>query len=623
MNPFASRAAAAPGAASQPARPELVQVLLAMWPSLRRAFLFSLVAGLLVLAPSVYMLEVYARVVDSRSHMTLWMLTLAVLVAFAVMEVLEWVRSELLHEVGHEADARLSPRLFNLIFEANLKRQPGGTMQPLNDWRTLREFLYSPFVLALMESPLAIVFLVLVYLINPLLGWVTLGGAVLQVFIAWLTERRTQPPLAAANRSAVGAQQYADGSLRNAEVIEAMGMLRDIHRRWIKRQREFLGLQAQASQASGGLQAASKMLQQVLSSALLGLAAWLSLKNELHGGPAMMIVASIIGGRVLAPLVQMVAQWRQVVNAREAWTRLNLLLSAMPPREPSMPLPAPRGVLTVEQLVAGPPPPPGQAAQPFLRGIQFELRPGEVLAVIGPSASGKTTLARMLVGLWPAINGKVRLDGADVQVWDKTELGPHLGYLPQGVELFEGTVAENIARFGETDMAKVRAAAQAVGLLEFINALPQGFDTPVGREGAVLSGGQRQRVALARAMYGEPALVVLDEPNSSLDEAGDAALAQALQGLKARGATVVVMTHRASVLSAADKILLLADGAQQAFGPRDEVLAALNKAREQATQPPQPAAAAKPATAVRPASLSHNPLAGPFGPGFTPKANKS
>jgi ATP-binding cassette subfamily C exporter for protease/lipase len=455
----------------------------------------------------------------------------------------------------------------------------------------VREFLHSPFVASAMELPVALVFLVLVYLINPLLGWVTLAGAVLQVLVAWLTERSTQPPLAAANRTAQAAQQYADGSLRNAEVIEAMGMIRDIHGRWIKRQREFLGLQAEASASAGGFQAASKMIQQVMSSALLGLSAWLLLRNELAGGPAMMIVASIIGGRVLAPLVQMVAQWRGVVQARDAWSRLNMLMTMTPPRETGMPLPVPRGLLTVEQLVAGPPVPPGQAPAPILRGVQFALQPGESLAVIGPSAAGKTTLARMLVGLWPAMGGKVRLDGADVHAWHKTELGPHLGYLPQGVELFEGTVAENICRFGDLHMQAVEAAARAVGLHEFIQALPQGYGTPVGRDGAVLSGGQRQRVALARALYGDPALIVLDEPNSSLDEAGDAALAAALRGLKARGATVVVMTHRTSVLGAVDKVLLLVDGAQQAFGPRDEVLAALQKAQSQAQAQAQAKAA--------------------------------
>lgn len=545
--------------------------------SLWRALWIGLVAGLLVLAPSVYMLEVYDRVVQSRSLLTLLMLTLAVVMAYAVMELLEYLRSEILREVGHGMDETLSPRIFGLMFEANLRKHPGGSIQPLNDWRLLREFIHSAFVLAVLEAPVALLYLVLVYAINPLLGWFTILGAVVQVGIAWLTERSTQQPLAAANRSAIAAQQYADGALRNAEVIEAMGMLRNIHTRWIALQRRFLGQQTEASLAAGSLQAASKMVQQVLGSALLGLGAWLTLRNELNGGGAMMVVASIIGARVLAPLVQMVAHWRQAVNAREAWTRLDHLLATFSPENPAMTLPAPRGVLTVEQLVAGAPPVPGRVPVPILRGVQFALQPGELLAVIGPSAAGKTTLGRLLLGLWPAISGKVRLDGADVQTWNKTELGPHLGYLPQGVELFEGSVADNIGRFGVKDSAAVQEAAAAVGLHEFITGLPKGYDTPVGRDGAMLSGGQRQRVALARALYGRPALVVLDEPNSSLDEAGDAALAVALQSLKARGATVVVMTHRSSILSVTDKILLLSDGVQQAFGPRDEVLAALQK----------------------------------------------
>jgi ATP-binding cassette subfamily C exporter for protease/lipase len=544
------------------------------------SFSLGFVASLLVLAPSLYMLEVYDRVVPSRSYRTLLMLTLAVMLAYAVMELLEYLRNEILREIGHTMDERLSPRLFALMFAANLRKHPGGTIQPLNDWRQVREFIYSPFVLAVMEAPVAILYLAIVSTINPLLGWFTLVAAGVQLGIAWLTERRTQQPLTAANHSAIAAQKYAEGALHNAEVIQAMGMQNDIHTRWLTLQRRFLGQQSEASLAAGSLQAASKMVQQVLGSALLGLGAWLTLKNELNGGGAMMVVASIIGARVLAPLVQMVSNWRQAVSARDAWIRLDHLLSATPPEKPTMPLPAPRGVLTVDQLAGGAPPAPGRTAAPILRGIQFSLQPGELLAVIGPSAAGKTTLGRLLLGLWPAITGKVRLDGVDMHLWNKTELGPHLGYLPQSVELFEGSVAENIGRFGVQDRAAVEEAAAAVGLHEFILGLPQGYETPVGRDGAILSGGQRQRVALARALFGRPTLIVLDEPNASLDDSGDAALAVALQALKARGATVVVMTHRSGILSVADKILLLNDGAQRAFGPRDEVLAALQKSSQ-------------------------------------------
>lgn len=559
---------------------ELREAIAELQPHFKQAAWFSLFASLLILAPSGYMLEVYDRVVNSRNHLTLAMLTLLVLAAYVLMEVLEWVRSEVMHEAAMAFDRRMSGRVFTAIFEANLKRLPGGTAQPMNDFRTVRDFLHAPVVLALMEAPVSLVFLVLIFAISPVLGWAAVVAAMLQTFVGWLNERSTQPPLLAANRSAIAAQQYADGTLRNAQVIESMGMLRDIHRRWMDKQREFLGLQATASEHAGFYQAVSKFLQNTVGSMLLGLGAWLLLRNQLNGGAAYMIVGSILGGRVLAPLIQIVSQWQGVVNARDAYDRLDALLIQVPKRPDGMPLPAPQGRLLVEALVAGA---PGNPA-PILKGVSFALQPGEVLAVVGPSAAGKTTLARMLVGLWPAVNGKVRLDGADVHAWNKTELGPHIGYLPQGVELFDGSVAENIARFGEVDQAKVEAAARAVGLHEFILALPQGYDNAVGREGAMLSGGQRQRVGLARAIYDNPAFVVLDEPNSSLDDQGDAALTGAIAQLKARGTTFVVMTHRTSVLGVADKMLVLREGQTQLFGPRDDVLKALSGAVAQQTR---------------------------------------
>ncbi len=557
---------------------ELREAMQSLSPYFRRSAWLTLVACLLVLAPSAYMLEVYERVVNSRSHMTLWMLTLAVVGVFVVMEVLEWARSQLMQEASVEFDRKMSRRIFHAIFEANLKRIPGSTMQPMHDFRTVREFLNNPLLVACLEVPVSLVFLVLIFAMSPVLGWAAVGAAVLQTFIAWLNQRGTQAPLLGANRQASAAQQYADSSLRNAQVIESMGMLGHIHRRWIAKQSEFLKLQAQASEAGGAFQAASKMLQNTASSMLLGLGAWLVLRNELNGGPAMMIIASVLGGRVLAPLVQIVSQWQGVINVREAWARLDSLLVALPLQPDAMALPAPKGQLTAENVMAAA---PGSNVQ-ILKGITFALQSGEVLAVIGPSASGKTTLARLLAGFWPTSGGKVRLDGVDVYTWQKNELGPHVGYLPQGIELFEGTLAENIARFGTVDMAKVEAAARTMGLHDYIMALPQGYASPVGREGAILSGGQRQRVGLARAIYDNPVFVVLDEPNSSLDEQGDAALNSAIAQLKSRGTTFVVMTHRTSVFAVADKILILHDGQTRGFGPRDDVLAALAKANAQA-----------------------------------------
>jgi ATP-binding cassette subfamily C exporter for protease/lipase len=538
-----------------------------------------LLISFLALSPTVYMLEVYDRVVNSRSDITLLMLTLMVVLAYAVMELLEKVRGALMRASGVRLDATLSKRVYDAMFMSFLKRQVGGNMQVLNDLKLVREFLANPALLAVMEAPVALLALALIFAVNPILGWSALAGALVQVAITWMNERASRKPLMEANLAAMNAEQFADASLRNAHVMESMGMLDAVYGQWQKRQKNFLALQAQASEGAGFWTAMSKLLQLVMSSLLLGLGAWLLLSNSLNGGASMMIIGSVLGARVLAPLSQLVAQWNAVVNVRSAWTRLEGLLAQVPPKPEAMALPAPKGYLTVEGLMAGA---PGQQL-PIVRGVQFGLAKGEVLAVVGPSASGKTTLARLLVGLWPAMSGKVRLDGADVFTWDKSELGPYLGYLPQGVELLEGSLAENIARFGEVDMAQVEAAAHLVGLHELIMSMPQAYNSPIGRDGAMLSGGQRQRVGLARALYGKPVFVVLDEPNSSLDEAGDLALANAIAALKQLGTTFVVMTHRTSVLGVADKMLIMRDGAQQAFGPRDEVLEALQKAQQPAS----------------------------------------
>jgi ATP-binding cassette subfamily C exporter for protease/lipase len=542
-------------------------------PVILKAIGFSTLISLLALAPTVYMLEVYDRVVNSRSGMTLAMLTVLIVLAYAIMELLEKVRGALMRAAGVQVDEALSKRVYNAMFQGFLKRQVGGSMQVLNDLKVVREFLATPALMAIFEAPVALVALAFIFAISPVLGWASVLGAIAQIAVAWMNEKATRKPLGEANRSAAGAQQFAEASLRNAHVMESMGMLDAVHGRWQKRQLEFVAYQATASMGAGLWTAMSKAVQQVMSSLLLGLGAWLMLNNMLNGGASMMIIGSVLGGRVLAPLSQLVAQWNSVVNVRGAWGRLDQLLAQVPAKPDAMALPAPKGVLTVEGLMAGA---PGQQV-PIVRGVQFALNPGEVLAVVGPSASGKTTLARLLVGLWPSMGGKVRLDGADIHTWDKSELGPYLGYLPQGVELLEGTLAENIARFGDVDMVQVEAAARLVGVHELIMSLPQGYNSPVGRDGAMLSGGQRQRVGLARALYGKPVFVVLDEPNSSLDEAGDAALATAIAALKQLGTTFVVMTHRTSVLGVADKMLIMRDGAQQAFGPRDEVLAALQQ----------------------------------------------
>lgn len=534
----------------------------------------SLAINLLMLAPTVYMMEVYDRVINSRSPKTLLLLLALVLFLYAVTEALDLVRSGILERASLAFDRSIRMRCFDSMHEARRLHMPGGTPQVINDLRVVRDFMASQAVTAFLDAPVALIFLVMVFFIHPSMAVFALIGAAIQAALAVRTEKQTGQPMVEAGQASMAAQHYYGESLRNAEVITAMGMSGGIFSRWVALQRRFLSLQATASDHAGGSAAVSKMVQMAQGSLMLGLGCWLSLLGVLSGGGSMMIVASVLGGRMLAPMVQLIAQWKLVVTARDSYERLEGLLEAVQVRDKGMRLPAPAGFLSVEAVVAGAP----GGGPPILRGVSFRLSPGECLAVVGPSAAGKSTLARLLVGVWGAASGKVRLDGADVFAWDKSELGPHLGYLPQSIELFDGTVAENIARFEAVDLEEVRAAARLVDMEGLVQGLPDGYDTRVGEGGAFLSGGQRQRIGLARAVYRRPRLVVLDEPNSSLDERGNAALVATLRALKESGATVVIITHSVQPLAAADKVLVLRDGAVQAFGPRDDVLKALSEA---------------------------------------------
>ena len=551
-----------------------------------RAVMFSVFVNVLVLAPTLYMLQVYGRVVNSRSTETLLMLTVLIIGIYMVMEFIDWVRNKLVHAAGLRLDRQLGDRIFNATFEARLRNLPLG-ITPLTDLRNLRGFLSSPACLAIMDAPISLLLIVIIFGMSALLGALVLVAAIAMLAVGYATERKTMPPFTAAQKLAMEAQRYASTTLKNTQVIEAMGMLGNIRSRWLALQREFLAKQAEASDHAGQGAAVSKFIQIAQSSMVLGFASYLILIGELDASGSGMIVAWTLSSRALAPLQQLIGQWKMVAGARDTYARLDRILNAIPVEEVGMALPPPKGALSVETLVAGAP----GSLIPILRGVNFSLAPGQVLAVVGPSAAGKSTLARLMVGLWPAASGKVRLDGVDVFAWNKQELGPHIGYLPQDNELFDGTLAENIARFGDVDLGKVEAAARAIGLHEMITALPEGYDTQIGGDGGVLSGGQRQRVALARAIYGDPQFIVLDEPNSSLDEAGEHALVQTLLQLKARGATLVVITHRPNVLGAVDRLLILQEGQMQAFGPRDEVLNAL-------------AAKAKPPVAAVPALVT-------------------
>lgn len=542
-------------------------------PSLVKAEGLSLVAGLLSLAPLAFIMLVYDRVVTSRNAETLLMLVLLMLLVYLVAEASEWAASETLRDAGAMLDHRLAVRCFGLVYTQRLS-SPASSSLPLSDLHRLSNFVGSPQATALLQLPVALVCLALIAWLSPLLCAFALGGMVLQSLLTYLNERATQAPLQEANRLASSAQRYAEEGLRTAEVVQALGMGVGLRARWAQDRMAALALQQQASEAAGRIQAAARWVASNTMALMMALGALLMIQGELDRGRSGIFIAALLSARAMSPLLQLITGWRNVVNARDAFARLTQALQDHPPKVRTMPLPAPEGHLKVETLVAGAP----TGGVPILRGVAFELHPGQLLAVMGNSGAGKSTLARLLIGLWPAIQGKVRLDGADIYTWDKAELGPFVGYLGQTVDLIEGSVAENIARFAEPDPALVEAAARAVGIHHTVTALPQGYATPVGPSGAFLSGGQRQRVALARALYGNPRFVVLDEPNASLDEAGDHALLETLQALRAQGTTVVVVTHRPGILQVADRMLLLQDGVQQAFGTPQQVLASINQA---------------------------------------------
>ncbi len=553
-------------------RDEIGQALASFRSAFRSVGIFSAAINLLMLVPSLYMLQVFDRVMTSQNETTLLMLTLMVLGAFLIQAGLEFVRSFMLIRVGAQLDLKLNQRIYTASFEQQLRRGGGNASQALADLTSLRQFVTGQGVFAFFDAPWFPIYLVVIFLFDWMLGVFAVCGVSILVLLAWANERVSRGPMAEANSLAVTANQLAGNHQRNAEVIEAMGMLPALMQRWFVLHSRFLQLQALASERSGVVIASTKFFRTALQSLILGVGALLALEGRIT--PGMMMVGSILMGRALAPVEQLIGVWKSWSTTRSAWQRLGELLAAHPARRETLSLPAPQGHLALEAVVAVPP----GSSTPVLRQLSLNLPAGEVLGVMGPSGSGKSTLARLIVGVWPAASGHVRLDGADVFQWDKTELGPHIGYLPQDIELFAGTVSENIARFGEINAEAVIEAARRAGVHDMILRLPQGYDTPLREGGEGLSGGQKQRIGLARALYGDPALLVLDEPNSNLDDAGEQALTAALLALRQRGRTVVVISHRTSAIAATTRLLVLRDGCAQAYGPTPRVLADLARA---------------------------------------------
>lgn len=550
-----------------PSRAEISHALRRCTGSLFGIAVFSGAVNLLMLTGSVFMLQVYDRVIPSRSIPTL--IGLAALVAglFAVQGLLDVVRTRMLARIGTSLHERIADRVFDITLRLPLLSAGVDAGQPLRDLDQVRAFFSSGGPLAFFDLPWLPLYLTVCFLFHPLIGWTALGGALVLIVLTLLTEALSRR--AAVQAVGLGAQRQslADACRRNAEVVTAMGMGPAVAERWCAADQHYVAGQSRLSDVTGGLGAISKVLRLALQSAVLGVGAYLVINGEATGG--IIIAASIISSRALAPVELAIANWRGFLATRGSWRRLDGLLQHLPVRSDPLPLRSPNSSFTVQSLSIA----PAGGQRLVVRDVSFELTSGSGLGIIGPSGSGKSSLARALVGVWQPARGHVRLDGASLTQWLPEMLGRHIGYLPQDVELFAGTVGQNIARFriGD-DPDRVIQAAILAGVHEMILGLEQGYDTPIGDGGAALSAGQRQRIGLARALYGEPFLVVLDEPNSNLDSEGEAALTQALMSVRERGGIAVVIAHRPSALAALDQVLVIAGGEQKAFGPKDRVL---------------------------------------------------
>ncbi len=562
-----------------PLATDLKEALKASKKSFIAAGVFSLFINLLMLTSPLYMLQVYDRVVTSRSTETLFFLTLIMVFLFGLMGLLEWVRSRLLVRVGNELQDKLSTRIYSAMFEQGVKTPTKRSPQSLSDMTTLRQFMTGNGLFAFFDAPWLPIYIGILFMFHPAFGFFSIGAAVILLIVAILNERSTKKALQEANTLNMHAQNLAGSNLNNTEVLHAMGMLPGIRGRWYKKHQLFLGKQTEASDKAGIYSNLSKVLRMVFQSLILGLGAWYVVQNEMS--PGMMIAGSILMGRALAPLDLIINSWGGFNSARSAYGRLNELLTDFPATQEHMSLPDPKGEVKVEGLVVYPP----GSQTPALRNVNMHLPAGQHLAIVGPSAAGKSTLSRAVLGLWPAAGGVVRIDGAQIEHYNRDELGPHLGYLPQDIELFDGTVAENIARFGEVDPNQVVIAAKKAGVHELILKLSNGYDTHIGSTQGALSGGQRQRVGLARALYGTPKVIVLDEPNSNLDEQGEQALAAAMIQLKEEQTTVILVSHRPALLRHVDQIMVMREGTVHMYGERDEVLKTLAQ-QNLAQQPP-------------------------------------
>jgi len=546
---------------------ELKEAVLASKKSFIIVGFFSLFINILMLVPPLYMLQLYDRVLTSRSEDTLILLTAIVLVLFITMALLEIVRSKILVKIGNNLDYILSQRIFNLLFDLANKHPGKATAVPLNDLTQIKQFMTGNGLFAFFDAPWIPIYIAVLFIFHPMFGYFAIFAAIVLLSLAIVNEYVTKEKLGEANGLSRASGAYVESNLRNAEVINAMGMKDNVRSVWEEKYFGFLHAQNEASNKAAVISNTSKTMRMMFQSMMLGLGGYLAITMEVS--PGMMIAGSIIMGRALAPIDLMINSWKGFSGARTSYERVDELLEDFPKDKEYMELPAPQGEIILEQVVVTPP----GAKQPSIKGISMVIDKGDVVGIIGPSAAGKSSLARIILGLWPLAQGKARLDKADIYQWDKADLGKYIGYLPQDIELFEGTVSQNIARFREVDSKKVVEAAQKAGIHEMVLRLPDGYDTLIGAGGVGLSGGQRQRIGLARAIYDSPVLVVLDEPNSNLDEQGELSLVRAIEILKQQETTVVVITHKPNILKVTNKLAVLKQGILEMYGKTNEVLA--------------------------------------------------
>jgi len=576
---------------------ELTSILLTFRKTFIIVALFSYVINMLMLAPAIYMLQIYDRVLSSRNMETLLMVTIMVVFMYIVLASLEWVRSSILIRAGNRMDEMMSSRTFTASFANALNIGSGNASQSFNDLVSVRQFFTGNGLFAFFDAPWAPIYIIVIFMLHPALGILAVISGLLIIFLTFLTEILSKKVLSEANQHHRKATTFAGANFRNAEVIEAMGMLDGVKRYWMPRHLKFMSLQTTASERAAVISSITKFIRISSQSLVYAVGAYYVIKLEMTAGA--MIAGSILMGRALAPIEMIMGTWKQFIAARESYAKLGQLFMQYPEHKEKMSLPRPKGRVKLDGLYASPP----NSKQFILKNVSFVTEPGDMVAVIGPSGSGKSTLSRILVGVWNPALGSISLDSAELYKWNKKDLGTYIGYLPQDVELLDGTIAENIARFEEYTSESVIRAAMLAGVHEMILATPEGYDTFIGEGGVVLSGGQRQRIALARAIYGDPVLLVLDEPNSNLDDAGEKHLLESLVKLKSMGKTIFVVTHKTSVLSVVDKIAMLKEGVLHLYGGRNEVLQALQKNTQPqpaaVPQPPQAAPVSKPAGPVR------------------------